>query len=65
MIPFVSSETFLSSKPYANISIFENDYILIQPHSTFFVYALGLIMIAIGTYFYVLRDHKNQDIFEE
>jgi hypothetical protein len=51
LLPLITPEKFLSSMPYTRLSILGHDLILIQPSSTFFVYLLGVLMIAIGIYF--------------
>lgn len=53
MMPNTTPEAFLSGMPYTTISLLGQDYILIQPSSTFFVYFLGLLMVALGLYFVV------------
>ncbi len=58
MLPLTTPDQFLSDMPYTTFSILGKDVILIQPSSTFLVYLLGLIMIAIGVYFLVTK--KNQ-----
>jgi hypothetical protein len=57
-LPLLTPEAFLSEMPYINISLLGNEMILIQPSSTFFVYLLGVVMIALGLYFVVT--HRSQ-----
>lgn len=49
--PLTSPEAFLASMPYWNISFFGLEFVFIQPSSSFFVYLLGGLMIAIGVVF--------------
>ncbi|MBN2656429.1 MAG: hypothetical protein JXR86_05155 [Spirochaetales bacterium] len=58
-LPETSPADFLASMPYWKIYLFNTERILIQPSSTFFVYFLGIIMIAAGIYFLVSRDNKK------
>jgi len=53
--PFTSPDAFLSTMPSTQVSIFGRVLILIQPSSTFLVYALGVVMIVVGIYFLVTR----------
>jgi hypothetical protein len=53
--PLTSPDKFLSTMPYTQVSIFGRVLVLIQPSSTFFVYALGVVMIVVGIYFLVTR----------
>ena len=59
MLPLTTPDQFLSGMPYTTLSILGNDVILIQPSSTFLVYFLGLIMIAIGFYFLVTKNNQQ------
>lgn len=51
MSPAMTPIEYLQSVPYKEISLFGNDFILIKPSSTFFVYLLGFITMGIGVYF--------------
>jgi len=51
LLPLTTPEIFLSGMPYTSISLFKQEYVLIQPSSTILVYSLGLIMALIGIYF--------------
>jgi hypothetical protein len=53
--PLTSPDTFLSTMPSTQVSILGRVLVLIQPSSTFFVYALGVVMIVVGIYFFVTR----------
>lgn len=56
--PLMTPQIFLSNMPYINLSILNSDFILIQPSSTFFVYLLGIVMVAVG--FYFIKNQKDQ-----
>ena len=58
LLPLTTPETFLASMPYISLSLFNHEYILVQPGSTFFVYSLGLIMSCIGMYFVITRKQQ-------
>jgi hypothetical protein len=60
--PLTSPDIFLSTMPYTQVSIFGRVLVLIQPSSTFFVYALGVVMIVVGIYFLVTK-RKQQSRF--
>lgn len=53
--PLTTPEMFLAGMPHTTLSLFQHEFILIQPSSTVFVYALGVIMILIGIYFVVSK----------
>jgi hypothetical protein len=53
--PLTSPDAFLSTMPSTQVSIFGRVLVLIQPSSTFFVYALGVVMIVVGIYFLVTK----------
>ncbi len=48
--PLITPDQFLKSMPYLKFTVFEREFILIQPMSTFFVYFLGLLTLCIGFY---------------
>ena len=56
--PAVTPEEWCASQPCVEFELLSLKIILIQPSSTFFVYLLGLITIAIGIY--LIRIKKNQ-----
>ncbi|NTU75770.1 MAG: hypothetical protein HGA86_06590, partial [Anaerolineaceae bacterium] len=51
LLPLTTPEIFLSGMPHTSITLFGQEYVLIQPSSTILVYSLGLIMVLIGIYF--------------
>ena len=57
--PAQTPSEFLSGMPYTSISLFGQEFILIQPSSTFFVYFLGILMIAIGIYFVCKKNNQK------
>jgi hypothetical protein len=57
--PLTTPERFLSSMPYISLSLFQREYVLIQPSSTILVYSLGLFMFFIGIYFVITRKHQK------
>ena len=57
-IPLQTPKEFLSSMPYITFAAFGQEFVLIQPSSTFFVYFLGLMMIILGSYF--LKTKKDE-----
>lgn len=59
LLPLTTPETFLASMPHISLSLFQHDYILIQPSSTILVYSLGLIMICIGVHFFMTRKQQT------
>lgn len=61
--PITSPDNFLSTMPYTQVSIFGRVLVLIQPSSTFFVYALGVLMIIVGIYFLVTRQTQQSRFY--
>lgn len=61
--PLTSPDNFLSTMPYTQVSIFGRVLVLIQPSSTFFVYALGVLMIIVGIYFLVTRQTQQSRFY--
>jgi len=58
-IPFSPSqtpETWLAIQPYLKIQFGVREIHIIQPSSTVFVYALGILAIAVGLYFLKIRN---------
>lgn len=51
LVPAITPAEFLASMPYVTFNLLGKEIILIQPSSTFFVYLLGIIIIAFGIYF--------------
>lgn len=56
--PATTPEEWQASQPFVELKFFSLTIMLIQPSSTFFVYLLGFITIAIGIY--LIRIKKNQ-----
>ena len=56
--PAVTPEEWCVSQPSIELEFFSLKIMLVQPSSTFFVYLLGFITIAIGIY--LIRINKNQ-----
>ncbi len=52
-IPPVTPDAFLASMPHSSISLWNREYVLIQPSSTLFVYLLGILMFLLGVYFLI------------
>jgi len=48
--PAITPEEWCTSQPCVELEFFSLKIILVQPSSTFFVYLLGFITIAIGAY---------------
>jgi hypothetical protein len=58
LIPLQTPAEFLSSMPYKTVAAFGQEFILIQPSSTFIVYFLGVMMLILGAYF--LKTKKDE-----
>ncbi len=61
MMPLTTPDQFLINMPHIKVALFSHDLVFIQPSSSFFVYALGLLMIVIGANFIASkRMHKSR-----
>ena len=56
--PTITPEEWCTSQPCIELEFFSLKMILVQPSSTFFVYLLGFVTMAIGIY--LMRINKNQ-----
>jgi hypothetical protein len=56
--PAITPEEWCASQPCVELEFFSLTIVLVQPSSTFFVYLLGVITIAIGIY--LLKTKRNQ-----
>jgi len=56
--PAITPEEWCTSQPCIELEFFSLKIILVQPSSTFFVYLLGFLTIALGLY--LIRIRKNQ-----
>lgn len=64
MNPLVTPSSFLLGMPSVNMSLFDTQFVLIQPSSTIFVYLLGLLMIGLGIFFLLTKGtHKSRFLF--
>lgn len=64
MNPLVTPSSFLLGMPSVNMSLFDTQFVLIQPSSTIFVYLLGLLMIGLGIFFVLTKGtHKSRFLF--
>jgi len=59
MIPGTTPEAFLAGMPYSMISLLGKEVVLIQPSSTFLVYFLGILILAVGSYFVATRKFEK------
>jgi len=57
-VPTITPEEWCTSQPCIELEFFSLKIMLVQPSSTFFVYLLGFITIAIGIH--LIRSKKNQ-----
>ena len=57
--PPQTPETWLTIQPYWRIQLGAREIIFIQPSSTLFVYALGLLAIGVGLYFLRIRQGQR------
>jgi len=55
MQPLTTPENFLAGMPSVKYATSTREIIFIQPTSSFLVYALGVIFICFGVYFYITR----------
>jgi hypothetical protein len=53
--PQQTGQDWLTSQPYVELEIASQEFILVQPSSTIFVYLLGILAIAIGVYFFQIQ----------
>jgi len=59
--PLTTPDDWRAMQPYLELTIFSNTIIFVQPTSTFFVYFLGVLTIAIGLQIIRIRDgHKSR-----
>ena len=54
-VPKITPETWLKTHPHVNVSLGSFEFVFMEPTSTFFVYFLGLLGIAVGVYFLRIR----------
>lgn len=54
----VTPQNWCEQQPCVRINLFSRDIILTQPSSTFYVYLLGLLTIAVGVYFLMIQDNE-------
>ena len=54
-IPTIAPDSYLASMPHIAFTAFGQEVVLIQPSSTFFVYLLGLLTVALGFRFVASR----------
>lgn len=62
-LPLQTPAAFLAGMPYMTCNAFGREFILIQPSSTFFVYLLGVIMMALGAYFLKTRRGEKSRLY--
>lgn len=62
-LPLQTPQTFLDGMPYREMSVFGREFILIQPSSTFFVYLLGVMMMALGAFFLASQKGQKSRLF--
>lgn len=59
--PQQTGEDWLNHQPFVALEIASRKFILVQPSSTFFVYLLGVLTIAVGIYFLRIKeDHSSR-----
>lgn len=57
-VPQQSSKDWLNNQPFLAVELASRKFILVQPSSTIFVYLLGVLTIAIGVYFFRIKDNQ-------
>ncbi|NTW13186.1 MAG: hypothetical protein HGA30_07745 [Anaerolineales bacterium] len=66
MIPYSPAqtpETWLQIQPYAEFKVGSQNIILVQPSTSIIVYLLGVITIAVGVYFFRIRNGQRSRLW--
>ena len=58
-VPRQTGADWLKHQPFLSVELASRKFILVQPSSTFFVYFLGVLTIAVGLYFLRIKEHHQ------
>ena len=61
--PAQTPETWLQMQPYAEFNIGSQNIIFVQPSTSIIVYLLGVITIAVGFYFFKIRNDQRSRLW--
>lgn len=61
--PPQTPETWLAIQPFIVFHIASKPVVLVQPSTTFFVYALGILAVGFGLYFFRIRENQTSRLW--